>query len=180
MDQDGQLSAAEFAVAMHLIHATIKGIQLPSSLPQALVDFLEAVTHPKLPPPADNHLQKCRSAFVSFQTNNGRGVLGGKVSRQSCGYFNLSCLHCLSPPPPTHTYTPALHHHPFLLHTCSNATIPPHNIHTHTHTCLPSSPCFHCPIVAEAARYLLVKSNLQRESVIHIWYICLWGCGCWV
>ena len=98
VDLDGQLSAAEFTVAMHLIHATMKGRLLPPTLPQALVNFLDSVTHPKLPPPADNHLQKCRSAFVSFQTNNGRGVLG-----------------------------------------------------------------------AEAARYLLMKSNLPRETVIHIW-----------
>ena len=131
VDLDGQLSAAEYTVAMRLVHALISGRSLPATLPQALVNFLEAVTHAKLAPPADNHLQKCRSAFVSFQTNNGKGVLGGKQLMDT------------SNPPST------------CLPTC---------LFSDHHADL----CTLC-LSAEAARYLLMKSNLPRETIIHIW-----------
>lgn len=81
MDEDGQLNVVEFCVAMHLVQQVLRGVSLPSSLPESILACVEFAVNPRLPIADDKHLKKCRSAFGAFHANIGKGVLGGECSK---------------------------------------------------------------------------------------------------
>lgn len=80
MNEDGQLDAAEFCVAMHLIQRALKGLAIPQLLPTALLACIQLAVNPQLPVADNKHLKKCRSAFSAFHANIGKGVLGGECN----------------------------------------------------------------------------------------------------
>ena len=61
-DKDNQLNVAEFILAVHLIKARLLGISLPKdSVPKQLLLKLAPF---KLPPATDEHIAKCKVAFL--------------------------------------------------------------------------------------------------------------------
>ena len=56
MDEDGQLNVVEFCVAMHLVQRVLRGVSLPSSLPESILACVEFAVNPRLPIADDKHL----------------------------------------------------------------------------------------------------------------------------
>ena len=78
MDRDGCLDAAEFSIAMHLVHLALEGTYPPPTLPPPLAHCVEMVTEPKLPEMEDKHVIKCQTAFIAFKADIATGTLGSE------------------------------------------------------------------------------------------------------
>ena len=78
-DMDGGLNAAEFSVAMCLVHRALNGVAPPPLLPPPLAESIETLLSGTLPPMDDRHVLKCQTAFAAFKACIVTGRLGCKL-----------------------------------------------------------------------------------------------------
>ena len=94
IDEDGQLNAAEFAVALHLTQLALDGLLPPTSLPSSLRSLILKVLAPQeyIPTAKTNQIEKCQSAFLSFCENvSNTGYLSGKVCLDKLNFQFIIC-----------------------------------------------------------------------------------------
>ncbi|CAI7990209.1 Reticulocyte-binding protein 2 homolog a [Geodia barretti] len=87
---DGGLNAAEFSVAMCLVHRALNGVAPPPLLPPPLAESIETLLSGTLPPMDDRHVLKCQTAFAAFKACIVTGRLGLEATKYLFSKTNLS------------------------------------------------------------------------------------------